>query len=165
MAATCAGLEIQAKPSCDLGWLLLVLCLGPLSKRYGGWGLAVICLIRFRKLWSMRQDHQSNGIVIVNSLGEPQIGWDRASEDLQGWANSVSQADEVSGKECAYRLLWLCGSVALRGRAGRDTKKRENGFCPPACVSENYPPTLPLMPDTLVPPCMPLVPFKLLSRC
>ena len=41
----------------NLGWLLLVPGLGPLSKRYGGsLRLAVVCLIGFRKLLSMSQD-------------------------------------------------------------------------------------------------------------
>ena len=40
MAATCAGLgDFHPKPSCGLVWLLLVPCLGPLSRRYRGWGL------------------------------------------------------------------------------------------------------------------------------
>ena len=47
MAVPCAGLgDSQAKPSCELGWLLLVLYLGPLSKKYGNWGIteASCCL-------------------------------------------------------------------------------------------------------------------------
>ena len=48
------GLEIlEQSQVVNLGWLLLVLGLGPLSKRYRAGGLlrlAVACLIGFRKL-------------------------------------------------------------------------------------------------------------------
>ena len=40
MAATCAGLgDSQAKPSCESRLAAASAELGPLSKRYGDWGL------------------------------------------------------------------------------------------------------------------------------
>ena len=95
----------------NLGWLILVLGLGALSKKYeAGYLLrpAVAYLIGFRKLWSMSQDQPFIGKVTVNSLGGT-ISW--VGQSLRG---SPGQ-----GKQCwpgwwslRYRThllaLWLC---------------------------------------------------------
>ena len=45
------GLEIpRESEAVNVGWLLLVLSLEQISKRYRGWGPAAVCLIGFRKL-------------------------------------------------------------------------------------------------------------------
>ena len=45
------GLEIpRESEAVNVGWLLLVLSLEQLSKRYRGWGPAAFCLIGFTKL-------------------------------------------------------------------------------------------------------------------
>ena len=75
----------------------------------------------------------------------------RASWDLQGGANSVSQVARVSDSAPTCQL---CDSIG--GGFRIETMAS-------ACLSVWV--VLALMPDTSVPPCMPLVPFKLLPWC
>ena len=45
------GLEIpRASQALNIGWLLLVLGLGPLSKRYRGWAIAEVSCCLFERI-------------------------------------------------------------------------------------------------------------------
>ena len=74
------GLEIpRGSQAVNLGWLLLVLGLEPLSKRFRGGGslrLAVACLIGLRNCEACTMTSYSYGKASVNSLGGPSIGWE-----------------------------------------------------------------------------------------
>ena len=144
------GLEIpRQSQAVSLSWVLLVLDLGPLSKRYGGWDStrpAVAYLKEFRKWWSMSPD-------------QLWMAWAIPMEKLLltavYWVWWSLRGSPGQGKQCDP------GWWSLR----YGTHLLAVWLCPPFYLGERCPPALTLMPDTSVPPCMSMVSFKLLPQC
>ena len=77
----------------------------------------------------------------------PKVGWERASRNHQGGANSVNQVD---------------GFSHIASTAGSDKEQWPLSEC---LSGRKLPPALTPMPDNSVPPLMSLMPFNLLSLC
>ena len=69
------GLEIpRLSQAMDLGWLLLVLGLGPLSKRYGGWRLTEIGYCLFNRMQEVVKCEPRSAIHLEKSLSTAWVG-------------------------------------------------------------------------------------------
>ena len=124
------GLEVPwSGQAANLAWLLLVLGLGPLSKRYGAcWGQMLLDweILEKSKTWSKR-DHLY-GKATGNDWVDPHVRWSRVLGNHQGGVPSVSQIDGDSDMTPA---TWLCSAWGgLRERSG---------LCQHFCLVESAP--------------------------
>ena len=133
------GLEIpRQRQAVNLGWLLLVPGLGPLSKKYGDWWLseAIIASLRIKE--------------VAKHEPKPAIHM----EKQLGWAHRLGGVDSLgiskAGQTMLTRLMEY--DTSLSALLGEGLEKRQW-------------PLLALIPDTSVSRCIPLVPFKLLPGC